>query len=110
MIKVTIVREHTHIKSFCLTGHADSGPEGHDLVCAAVSGISFGAVNAVFALCEIELNIDQAGDEGGYLEVTVPAINDPALLEKVSLLFEGMVVSLRTVERDYGQYISISEK
>ncbi|WP_208590349.1 ribosomal-processing cysteine protease Prp [Gracilibacillus suaedae] len=109
MINVTIEREETYIKSFTLTGHAGSGPEGHDLVCAAVSAISFGSVNAVFKLCEIDLDIDQAGDEGGYLKVTIPNLLDEQLLEKVSLLFEGMVVSLQTVEREYGQYISILE-
>ncbi|QGH35107.1 ribosomal-processing cysteine protease Prp [Gracilibacillus salitolerans] len=110
MINVIIEREQTYIKSFTLTGHAGSGPAGHDLVCAAVSAISFGSVNAVFSLCEIDLDIDQAGDEGGYLKVTIPEYLDDQLLEKVSLLFEGMVISLQTVERDYGQYVSISEK
>ncbi len=110
MINVTIEREQSYIKSFTLTGHAGSGPEGQDLVCAAVSGISFGAVNAVYTLCEIDLKIDQAGDEGGFLRVTVPDLNNDSLLNRVSLLFEGMVVSLQTVEQDYGQFISISEK
>lgn len=109
MINVTIERKASHIKSFTLTGHAGSGPYGHDLVCAAVSGITFGAVNAVFTLCEIDLDIDQAGDEGGYLSVAIPDGIREELLQKASLLLEGMVVSLRTVERDYGQFISISE-
>ncbi|MDX8046554.1 ribosomal-processing cysteine protease Prp [Gracilibacillus sp. S3-1-1] len=110
MINVIIEREGSYIKSFTLTGHAESGPAGQDLVCAAVSGISFGSVNAVFALCDIDLEIDQAGDEGGYLRVTLPDSLDDQLLNKASLLLEGMLVSLQTVERDYGQYISISEK
>jgi|SRR5699024_4587702 len=110
MINVLIEREQSYIKSFTLSGHAESGPLGHDLVCAAVSGISFGAVNAVFKLCEIDLDIDQASDEGGYLRVIIPEGINKELLDKASLLFEGMVVSLRTVERDYGQFISISEK
>ncbi|GAB2560563.1 ribosomal-processing cysteine protease Prp [Gracilibacillus alcaliphilus] len=109
MIEVTIERENLHVKSFTLSGHAGSGPVGHDLVCAAVSGISFGTVNAVFTLCEIELEIDQAGDEGGYLKVTIPNDVTEENLTKASLLFEGMVVSLKTVEQDYGQYVSISE-
>ncbi|WP_163537888.1 ribosomal-processing cysteine protease Prp [Gracilibacillus sp. YIM 98692] len=109
MIQVTIDWEHNHIKSFTLSGHAGSGPAGHDLVCAAVSAISFGAVNAVFELCEIDLIIDQAGDEGGYLQVDIPDHIKDDTLDNASLLLKGMLVSLKTVERDYGQYISIHE-
>ncbi|PWU68347.1 MULTISPECIES: ribosomal-processing cysteine protease Prp [Gracilibacillus] len=107
MIEVTIKRKAGHIKSFMIKGHAGSGPYGHDLVCAAVSAISIGAVNAVLSLCEMDLLIDQAGDEGGFLEVTIPDNQED---ENASLLFEGMLVSLETVEQDYGQFISISEK
>ncbi|WP_066194408.1 ribosomal-processing cysteine protease Prp [Gracilibacillus timonensis] len=110
MIQAMIQRDHSYVKSFTLKGHAESGPAGQDLVCAAVSGISFGAVNAVFVLCEIELEIDQAGDEGGFLKVTIPDGLAKEKLEQASLLLEGMIVSLQTVERDYGQFISISEK
>ncbi|MFC4388361.1 ribosomal-processing cysteine protease Prp [Gracilibacillus marinus] len=107
MIKVTIWRKQNVIKSFTITGHAGSGPYGHDLVCAAVSAVSFGAVNAVLELCEIDVAIDQAGDDGGYLKVTIP---NESMDDKASLLLEGMVVSLQTIERDYGQFISISNK
>jgi uncharacterized protein YsxB (DUF464 family) len=30
--------------------------------------------------------------------------------EKVQLLLEGMVVSLQTIENDYGRFISLQEK
>ncbi|KAB8134736.1 ribosomal-processing cysteine protease Prp [Gracilibacillus oryzae] len=106
MIEVTIERKQSAIKSFTVTGHAGSGPYGHDLVCAAVSAVSFGAVNAVLQLCEIDLSIDQAGDEGGFLKIALPDDNED---EKASILLEGMVVSLQTIERDYGQFISITD-
>lgn len=37
MIHVTYNREHNRVT---IEGHAGSGPEGHDLVCAAVSAIA----------------------------------------------------------------------
>ncbi|SER74523.1 hypothetical protein SAMN04487944_10986 [Gracilibacillus ureilyticus] len=106
MIEVTIERKPSAIKSFTITGHAGSGPYGHDLVCAAVSAVSFGAVNSVLQLCEIDISIDQAGDEGGFLQISLPDDNND---EKASLLLEGMVISLQTIERDYGQFISIND-
>lgn len=97
------------IAQFKLSGHAESGPYGHDLVCAAVSAVSFGAVNAVIKLCEIEPIINQSPD-GGLLQVTLPDGLNHDTFEKAQWLLEGMVVSLQTIERDYDQYITISNK
>ncbi|MDL4841658.1 ribosomal-processing cysteine protease Prp [Aquibacillus rhizosphaerae] len=109
MIKVIVYRNNKSVYAFELSGHAESGPVGHDLVCAGVSAVSFGAVNAVIKLCEIEPIIDQGG-EGGYLRVELPRKLDASIRSKAEWLLEGMLVSLETIERDYGQYISISEK
>ncbi|MEN2765862.1 ribosomal-processing cysteine protease Prp [Ornithinibacillus xuwenensis] len=109
MIHVTVFRDKNQIKSFELSGHAESGPYGYDLVCAGVSAVSIGAVNAVMKLCGTDLAIEQ-GREGGYLHVTIPESIPIDLMEKVQLLFEGMVVSLETIERDYKQFITLQSK
>ncbi|WP_042146151.1 ribosomal-processing cysteine protease Prp [Paucisalibacillus sp. EB02] len=109
MIKVTLYRDNNQITSFELSGHAESGPYGYDLVCAGVSAVSIGAVNAVLELTDIDLAIEQ-GSEGGYLRVTIPNSVDTEIREKVQLLFEGMIVSLQTIERDYSQFIKIQSK
>src|SRR5699024_11963242 len=71
MIQVTVAEKNNEISAFTISGHANSGPYGYDLVCAAVSAVTFGAVNAVLELAKINLEIDQAG-EGGYLAVNLP--------------------------------------
>ncbi len=109
MIRVNIYRHHKYITAFELSGHADSGPYGYDLVCAAVSAVSFGSVNAVMKLCHTDLDIDQ-GAEGGYLRVEIPSSLNAQMKEKASLLLEGMVISLETIERDYGKFIKIHYK
>ncbi|HEY4601176.1 MAG TPA: ribosomal-processing cysteine protease Prp [Cerasibacillus sp.] len=109
MINVYVFRKQNAITAFELSGHAESGPYGHDLVCAAVSAVSFGAVNAVSELCQIDLDIDQ-GEEGGYLRVALPSHLEQSTKEKAMLLLEGMVVSLETIERDYGEFIKIHYK
>lgn len=109
MIDVTINKKENKIFSFVLSGHAESGPYGYDLVCAAVSAVSFGAVNAVGELCDIRLHTEQ-GKEGGFLSVTLPHAIDEYTWEKASLLFEAMVISLQTIEREYSQFIKIKMK
>lgn len=107
MIKVEITLNNDNIQSFIVSGHADSGPYGYDLVCAAVSAVTFGVVNAVFELTDVELNIEQ-GQDGGYLKVELPHNLSNLSLSTAYLLFKGMLISLQTIERDYGDHIYIS--
>ncbi|KSU83778.1 ribosomal-processing cysteine protease Prp [Fictibacillus enclensis] len=110
MIKVTIYRdERKSITSFSMSGHADSGPYGQDLVCAGASAVSFGAINAVEVLCSVTPDVE-THEDGGYLIFRTPDHLEDHIHEKVQLLLEGMVVSLQTIENDYGRFISLQEK
>src|SRR5690625_5390348 len=109
MIVVKVFRENNKITAFELSGHAESGPYGYDLVCAGVSAVSFGVVNAIDALCKIDLVIEQE-NEGGYLHVSIPNDINQELSDKVQLLLEGMIISLQTIEREYSQFIKIDSK
>lgn len=109
MINVTIFHDKQQITAFELSGHAESGPYGYDLVCAGVSAVSFGAVNAMIQLCGIEPEIEQ-GEEGGYLYVALPASINAEAMKKFQLLLEGMLISLQTIEREYQQFITIKSK
>lgn len=109
MINVTIYRLDDQITAFEIAGHAESGPYGYDLVCAAVSAITFGAVNAIIQLCDMELKINQE-NEGGYLHVQLPDSIKNVAMEKAQILLKGMLISLETIERDYGKFILIRSK
>jgi uncharacterized protein YsxB (DUF464 family) len=106
MIKVVIKRTNEQLAAFEVSGHANSGPYGYDLVCAGVSAVTFGAINALMELCDLELIIDQAAE--GYLYVELPS---KALREKeAQIILQAMVVSLQTIERDYTQFIQITNE
>ncbi|MCC2251132.1 ribosomal-processing cysteine protease Prp [Virgibacillus sp. AGTR] len=109
MIRVTVFRTNERITAFELSGHADSGPYGYDLVCAGVSAVSIGTINAVMALCEVDLIIEQ-GQDGGYLHVTIPAPISEEKMEQIQLLFEGMIISLTSIEQEYSDFIQIESK
>ncbi|MFC3883080.1 ribosomal-processing cysteine protease Prp [Bacillus songklensis] len=110
MIKVTITRnDNNKITAFEMSGHADFAKKGQDIVCAGASAVSFGTVNAIIVLCDTMPEIEQ-GSDGGYLRCVFPTNVDSSTFEKIQLLLEGMVVSLETIERDYGKYIKIYTK
>ncbi|MBR7553412.1 ribosomal-processing cysteine protease Prp [Allobacillus sp. GCM10007491] len=108
MVEVIVERnDQNEIISFELSGHANSGPYGHDLVCAAASAVSFGAINSIISLCNVEPEIEQ-GEKGGYLKMTLSSQMDDESFTKAQTLLEGMIVSIQTIENDYGEYIKLS--
>ncbi|CAG9607946.1 ribosomal-processing cysteine protease Prp [Pseudoneobacillus rhizosphaerae] len=107
MIQVTIYRlESGLIQAFTLSGHADYAKRGRDLVCAGVSAVSFGTVNAIEALAGFEPRAEQGKD--GFLRCEFPMDLPEETQKKVQLLLEGMIVSLQTIEKDYGKHIKIT--
>ncbi len=108
MIDVTITRtESEFIQSFKISGHAFFADRGKDIVCAGASAVSVGAINAVHALTGVTPVIEQ-GD--GFLRCVVPEKLKEDIFEKVQLLLEGMIISLQTIEEEYGEHIKITFK
>lgn len=105
MIKVTINKEQSgRIQSFEMSGHAHFDVHGKDLVCAGASAVSFGALNAVIKLTGVTPTIDQ-GKNGGYIK----AVFSDSEIENddIQIILKTMIVSLQTIEQDYGQHIKI---
>jgi len=108
MIKVIVKRgANQAIESITMTGHANFAEHGADLVCAGASAVAFGALNAVEALSDVNLSVEQ-GEDGGYLHAEMPKSVSPDKFQKAQLLLEGMVVALQTIEKSYGDYIKIT--
>lgn len=108
MIDITINKTDSGvIESFTISGHALFANHGNDIVCAGVSAVSIGAINAVISITGITPDIEQ-GKDGGFLSCGIPANIPAETRERIQLLLEGMVVSLETIERDYGKHVTIN--
>ncbi len=102
MIDITITRnENRMIIAFTISGHAFFANSGKDIVCAGVSAVSFGTVNAIEALTGVVPKTNQG--KNGFLHCDFQEFDN----RDVQLLLEAMVVSLKTIELDYGKYIKI---
>ncbi|RKD23905.1 hypothetical protein BEP19_05620 [Ammoniphilus oxalaticus] len=109
MIKAQVRRTDAgDVESFTIVGHAGYAERGQDIVCAAVSGISFGAINAIHSLLDVELGVEQGKD--GYLRCLVPHFEDVETHQRVQLLLDGMIASLQSVAFEYGQFVSINDQ
>ena len=60
-------------------------------------------------LCNVQATIE-LGSDGGFLTYELPNDLDVHAAEKAQTLLEGLVVSLKTIELDYGKYIRLIEK
>ena len=109
MIEITITRTASDfIHSVEISGHAFFAKRGQDIVCAGVSAVSVGAINAVHELTGVTPVIEHRKD--GFLRCVVPENLPEDINEKVQLLLEGMVVSLRAIEEEYGKNMKITFK
>ncbi|MBW5447871.1 ribosomal-processing cysteine protease Prp [Cohnella sp. CFH 77786] len=107
MITVTIERgEDGRIRRFSVSGHAGYDVPGQDIVCAGVSAVTVGAVNAIEQLTGL---VPKAKMRGGWLTAEAPQGGDPELESRAQLLLEGMLVSLQTIADEYGKYVQIQE-
>ena len=91
-----------NIQSIEVTGHANAGTHGNDLVCAGASSIIFGSLNAIdqlyFKTCQFEVNENK---------IKIKVLKNSDALQK-SLQF--LLIQLETMEESYPKHIKITRK
>lgn len=108
MIRVQIDRkkDDQSIQAFAISGHAEFAEHGKDIVCAGVSAVSVGTVNAAEAVLGVHLHTSM---QSGNLEVRVPEGLEPKAQEQLQVILESMVVMLDSIQQSYGKYIKIQQ-
>jgi uncharacterized protein len=105
MIKVTVYRNDDRtIHAFQVKGHAGYAASGQDIVCAGVSAVTVGTVNAIEALLAVELPSEM---KDGWLSSRIPSDLPGDVHQQVQLLLESMVVMLQSIQDSYGKHIKL---
>ena len=108
MIKARFTRDaRGNIAQFALTGHADAGEYGQDIVCAAVSAVSIGAVNGIEALAGFTPTVDADEVNGGHLMVAIEQALTGEQSHIVQILLENLLLSMQSIAESYGDYVQI---
>jgi uncharacterized protein YsxB (DUF464 family) len=110
MIEVIVQRTDVGIREVTISGHANAAEYGSDIVCSAVSAISFGILNSIQPLLGIHPDVRHAQQGGGFLRWSVPSLENEQLHEKLQLLAESMVIALLAVAEQYGTYVKVEDK
>lgn len=101
MIKVDIHYKGDGLTSLRVKGHAESAEFPKDLVCAAVSATVVGALNALEELETYDINIED-GD--------VQVLATEPITDHDSIVFETMIIQLKTINESKPGFIEIREK
>lgn len=106
MIKVEVLKEVSQVKRVTVDGHADFAEHGMDIVCAGVSAVVFGMINSIDALDDnVQFDISANENETGHLTYRSLKSTD-----KEQLLLQAMLLSLKTIEENYSEYITIETR
>ncbi len=101
MIKVSIDYDHQMVSHVKITGHAGFDEKGKDLVCAAVSSISVGTLNALDELANSDCKLTLADN---MIKIEVLQIN-----ERSQLIIQTMIIQLKTLYEQYKDFIEIKQ-
>ena len=93
MVKVKIVKKEKTINSLRISGHADAGEYGKDLVCAGISSVAVGLANAIDLLAKKSCTI--VIDEN---LVSIEVLNSDATIQ--TILHTG-IIQLQTIEEQF---------
>lgn len=101
MIKVSYEVREDRYYSLNVSGHAESDEYGKDLICASVSSIMFGFMNALDEL-NLDIDIQQLNNS-----ISITNHSDSLVVQNY---FELILIQLKTIEESYGQFIKIERK
>lgn len=103
MIKAVFNRNRSGtISNFSITGHADSGPYGQDIVCAAVSGLSITMINGLEQVTDGHLDVVMDEQNGGLIEV-----NQLSDQHDTQLLLETFFNGIRDMAKSYPNNLTL---
>lgn len=111
MIQAHFRRNHqNHIVSFEMSGHADSGPYGSDIVCAAMSVLGIGTVNSLEKIGRFTPLVEADEEAGGYLYTALPDELTADQWNTAQVLLESFLLSSHSVSDEYPQYVVVREE
>ena len=100
MISVNVTFIGKDVKSLTVSGHANYDKYGKDIVCAGVSAVVTGGINAL----EPHIKNIEIINESNKLGVIVIESN-----EVIQVILNTMLIQLETIENSYKKYIKITK-
>ena len=103
MLTVVFIERNGEKAGFSCEGHAGYAQEGEDIVCSAVSALTFNTANSIEAFTDDPLIVEHSED-GGYLSVLLKE----TISDRSKVLLDSLELGLKMIEETYGNdYLTI---
>ncbi len=109
MITIEILYKKVRISQVTVKGHANYAEYGKDIVCAAVSAVTIGTVNAIEQLLNVSLLVEKNEKHGGLLAWQVPEVTDERIADKMELLLNAFVLTIKSIRDEYKEHLQVRE-
>lgn len=103
MIDICFKKDSGKLLGFNIEGHAGYGEEGEDIVCSAVSAISYTIVNGITEVLKISV---EHIIKDGFLQLNLSS-NSLEDIENCQVLLETMLLGFKSMEISYSDYIKV---
>lgn len=101
MVNVQVKRKDQQIHEILISGHAEFKVAGEDIVCAGISSIVFGMINAIDQMFEDACDIN-LGENKIIIKVNKTS-------ENLFSILAAMIIQLECVEESYKDKIKIKQ-
>lgn len=101
MIDVYIYKNGEHYNQFYVTGHADYAERGKDIVCAAVSALTFTLYNSLQELSDVPVMEKQ------YVWQESPGISIPCPSDKTDVMIGQYKIGIEGVREAFPDYVTL---
>ena len=106
MIQAVFERaEDGELRSAEITGHAESGEYGFDVVCASVSTLAINFINSIEKFAGYEPILELNEEEGGFLRVEIPTDIPSPQSEMPQLFFESFFLGVANLSEDSAEFV-----
>lgn len=106
MTRVTFYKFDDRYIGYEFSGHADLAEYGEDILCSAISILSFTCTNTI--LHELKLNATIEEDEEiGYVELIVQEDLEVSIADKLDLVIRQMKIGIDGLKEQYPKHMNI---
>jgi len=103
MINVKFKKVSGNLVSFKVNGHADFDEYNRDIVCSAVSVLTYAIINGITDVVKVNADFE-IRDGFSTLSLEKQPLED---IEKCQVLMETMLLGIKSMEIQYGTYITL---
>lgn len=108
MTNVLFKKRNDRIISYTASGHTEYAEEGYDIICSAVSAMSYTILNGITDVLHIELIQNEdffIEEDTGYLSINLEnrSVED---IDKCQVLLETLFVGFKSM-KSYEKYINV---